>query len=85
MIAYAREVGRSRPEDLADLEVIELPEPGDADRQASPPREPLRWLVGEGSPAQASFARGEPDLTGTAGIWRALGALRSVEDDQKSR
>jgi hypothetical protein len=36
---------------------------------------PLRWLMGESGAAQAAFATDSSDPTGTAGLWRALGAL----------
>lgn len=61
---------------IGDLEVIEMPD--EPARAAPPPSEPLRWLVGEGSPAQAAFARNEPDGTGSAGLWRAFEALSGM-------
>lgn len=62
---------------IGDLEVIEMPEEP-APGTPAPPSEPLRWLIGEGSPAQAAFARNERDGTGSAGLWQALEALTGL-------
>ncbi|MDP9270110.1 MAG: hypothetical protein M3P14_03925 [Chloroflexota bacterium] len=78
MMAAAFDPGRLGPAELAQLDVIEISEEPDA--PVGPPRDPLRWLIGESGAAQAAFANDRSDPTGTAGLWRALGALSGGSD-----
>jgi hypothetical protein len=80
MFAFAFDTGRLGPAELAQLDVIEIREEPDA--PVGPPREPLRWLIGESGAAQAVFAADRGDPTGTAGLWRALGALSAGGADR---